>query len=53
MRLTVVRYKKNNITSKARGKEKHVTDRRDVSGNETNDDINDDGAMLYTLFSFF
>lgn len=52
MRLTVVRYKKN-ITSKARGKEKHVADRRDVSENETNDDINDDGATFYSVFFFF
>lgn len=46
MRLTVIRYKKN-ITSKA------VADRRDVSENKTNDDINDDGAMFYSVFFFF
>lgn len=38
-----------NINSKALGKEKHVADKRDVSENETSDDINDNGAMFYSV----
>lgn len=50
MRLTL--FDTRSITSKARSKEKHVADRRDVSENETNDDIKDDGAMFYSVFFF-